>query len=418
MTIDQFINLVPWFVLLVVFLGMSVLQWRVIKALDIALQRQTGTPLQTLPARPVTVPALPAPVAPSTHEPAPVPIPRPLPMPAPAPTPPVPPVVAPKPVSSGVPPWYLWATGEIGFHETGNNQGIQRYIDLAHTGSLGDAWCAIFANAALQSCGIPGSRSPSSQSFRTNVNFVQLSGPALGAIAVFWRGSPSSGLGHVGFYRGEDANNVWVLGGNESDMVQIEAMAKSSATFGLIGYWWPKSVPLPVVGAIRVPAGYPTSIKTPPATPAAPPVSNASVVGAVQTDIVATMFGGQQSAYGGPINDSKPGVALPFHFKGTRPRVRVTNKKLGLSTDCDIVDVGPWNTNDPYWETGKRPQAESGSDLGQTSSGVRKTNGAGIDLTLAAAQNVQIDGKGLVDWAFIDANLAAVASALQTPKVT
>ena len=66
------------------------------------------------------------------------------------------------------------------------------------------------------------------------------------------------------------------------------------------------------------------------------------------------------------------------------------------SIDCAIVDVGPWNTNDPYWQTGARPHAESGTDMTG-----RKTNRAGIDLTLAAAKALQIDGKGLVDWDFI-----------------
>ena len=113
------------------------------------------------------------------------------------------------------------------------------------------------------------------------------------------------------------------------------------------------------------------------------------------------MFGGQQSAYGPAIDDTKPGVALPFRFTGARPRVRVMGKRNGVSIDCDIVDVGPWNINDPYWETGARPQAESGTDLGQVSSQPRKTNKAGIDLTLAAATATQIDGKGLVDWQFI-----------------
>lgn len=387
---NEILTLIPWLVLLLVFLGMCVLQWRVIGALDVALQKATPA------ARPV------------------------IPVPAPAPVVPIrpPTPVAPTPKPTGTPAWYLWALHEIGFHETGNNQGIERYIGLANTGSLGDPWCAIFVNAALEKNNVPGSRSPSSQSFRTNPNFVQLPGPALGAITVFWRGSPSSGLGHVCFYRGEDELNVWGLGGNESDMVQIEAMAKSSASFGLIGYWWPKSVPLPAIDHINMPAGSPTSIKTPPATPAIAPQEQTNVsVGTTQTDIIATIFGGQQSAYGGPISSTVPCVALPFRFKGTRPRVRVTNKKLGLSVDCDIADIGPWNLNDPYWETGMRPQAESGTDLGQTSA-PRKTNGAGIDLNIAAAQNVQIDGKGLVDWAFIDPNLAAVAAALQTPKVT
>jgi uncharacterized protein (TIGR02594 family) len=301
------------------------------------------------------------------------------------------------------PPWFQWGLHEIGFHETGNNQGIDRYIGLAHTGAAGDPWCAIFANAALESCGITGSRSPSSQSFRTNAGFVQLAGPALGAIVVYWRGSQTSGLGHVGFYRGEDANSIWTLGGNENDMVQIEALPKSSASFGLIGYWWPKAVPLPTAGAVMMPAGSPAHVQTPPAdVPSSTPAPAADPSG-IQTSITATMFSGPTSAYGGPIVDDSPGVALPFRFSGPRPRVRVTGKKNGVSVDCDIVDIGPWNIDDPYWQTGTRPQAESGADLGQTTHGVpRKTNKAGIDLTLAAAQACGIDGKGLVSWQFIE----------------
>ena len=48
-----------------------------------------------------------------------------------------------------------------------------------------------------------------------------------GAIVVYWRGTKASGLGHVGFYRGENATSIWTLGGNESDMVEIAALAKA-----------------------------------------------------------------------------------------------------------------------------------------------------------------------------------------------
>jgi hypothetical protein len=78
--------------------------------------------------------------------------------------------------------------------------------------------------------------------------------------------------------------------------------------------------------------------------------------------------------------------------------VRVFNSATGASVDCDIVDVGPWNTDDPYWETGERPQAETGTDRRG-----RRTNLAGIDLTPAAAQAIGIPGKGKVDWEFIGA---------------
>jgi uncharacterized protein (TIGR02594 family) len=397
MSVDLIPELIPWAVLLLVFFGMVAMQWRVINALDQALARLS--PLPAPPVRqPVPVTALPPRPAPPALAP-PVVVPPPAPAPIPVPIPPAPVIAGP---FGTAPAWFQWALHEIGFHETGNNGGIERYISLAHTGSVGDPWCAIFANAALEASGIAGTRSASSQSFRSNPGFIQLSGPALGAITVYWRGTQSSGLGHVGFYRGENASSIWTLGGNENDMVQIEALTKSSGSFGLIGYWWPKSVPLPVVGPVLMPVGSATSVQVPP-VPSTPARTGGP---GRQIGITATMFGSldsgkyQSSAYGGPIIDTSPGVALPFHFPGVRPRVVVYGKN-GASIACDIVDVGPWNTNDPYWETGSRPEAESGTDLGQASNSPRKTNKAGIDLTLAAAQAVGVDGKGLVDWEFI-----------------
>lgn len=119
------------------------------------------------------------------------------------------------------------------------------------------------------------------------------------------------------------------------------------------------------------------------------------------TDIVATEFGGRtdpnNSAYDNHfIDDDEFGVALPFRFKGERPAVRVF--KDGKSVVCEIIDVGPWNINDPYWETGSRPQAETGTD----NTG-RHTNKAGIDLTPAAAQAIGLNGLGKVDWEFVGA---------------
>lgn len=159
------------------------------------------------------------------------------------------------------PPWFAWAAHEIGTREEPGNSGpaIQRYINLAHCGAQGEPWCAIFANACLEANGVPGTRSPGSQSFRSNPKFVRLSGPALGALAVFWRTSRSSGLGHVGFYRGETTNSVYALGGNEADMVQIEPLPKAAGSFGLEGYYWPKSVPLPTIAPVLMPVGAPAT---------------------------------------------------------------------------------------------------------------------------------------------------------------
>ncbi|WP_316188333.1 MULTISPECIES: TIGR02594 family protein [unclassified Bradyrhizobium] len=371
---DILLNLLGKSDLLIVFVGMAYLLAQTNRSLHTVLSDMTrllaGQPPATLkPAAVLASQIAPAPVSP-------------------------PPAVLPAPTAADPAPWMKGAMAQIGFRETGDNHGIDRFIAMAHCGANGDPWCAIFANAMLEQAGVPGTRSASSQSFRSHPGFVKIEAPSRGAIAVFWRGQQGSGLGHVGFYWGEDDTRVWTLGGNENDMVQIEALPKASERFGLIGYWWPTGVAVPTTGPAIMPAGSATRMQSAPGNapaPAAVPAPRAR-----QTTIVATMFGnGEPSAYGGQVDDAKPGVALPFRFAGERPRVRVI--KGARFVDCDIVDVGPWNTNDPYWETGARPQAETGTD-GRG----RRTNRAGIDLTFAAATAVQLDGKGLVDWEFID----------------
>lgn len=119
-------------------------------------------------------------------------------------------------------------------------------------------------------------------------------------------------------------------------------------------------------------------------------------------NIVATVFSGkgdpEPSAYTGRMIDpSKPGVSLPYRFKGKRRKVRVFKRSTELSVVCPIIDVGPWNIDDPYWRAdGGRPQAESGTDRRG-----RRTNLAGIDLTPAAAKAIGLDGLGRVDWEFV-----------------
>lgn len=122
----------------------------------------------------------------------------------------------------------------------------------------------------------------------------------------------------------------------------------------------------------------------------------------VQTNIVCTMFGGaadpNKSAYDGHvITDSELGCALPYRFPGARPKVKVTNRANAKSVVVDVVDVGPWNTNDNWWTLPEgRPQAETGRDMRG-----RKTNLAGIDLTPAADAAIELGGLGKVDFEFV-----------------
>ncbi len=147
------------------------------------------------------------------------------------------------PPASDEPRWLTLARAEIGFHETGDNMGIGKYVSQAGYGAEGEAWCSIFAGAMLKSAGVDTrGMNAMAQSVMSAPGFTKLDAPRLGAICVFWRGSRSSGEGHVGFLvvlPAADAIKISVLGGNENDQVEIESIPINGSTMGLLGYWWP-----------------------------------------------------------------------------------------------------------------------------------------------------------------------------------
>ena len=157
----------------------------------------------------------------------------------------------------GSPAWFQWALHDIGIKERpgrGSTARILEYRTLAQIPLKGDdsdvPWCAIFVNAALESCGIKGSRSGMARSFIHSKQFVRLEKASIGAITVF--SSPRGpSTGHVGFYRGEGAKVIYVLGGNQGDKVSIAPFTKAR----LLGHFWPASLPLPVTGPIKFDAG-------------------------------------------------------------------------------------------------------------------------------------------------------------------
>jgi len=124
-----------------------------------------------------------------------------------------------------------------------------------------------------------------------------------------------------------------------------------------------------------------------------------------QKNIKATVFGGtsevEKSAYSGKrIGTKELVVALPWRFTGRRPKVLVVNRANGVGAEATIEDVGPWNVDDDYWTKGRRPQAESGRCVSGPNKG-RRTNMAGIDLSPALAEQIDIHGIGYVDWSFV-----------------
>lgn len=112
------------------------------------------------------------------------------------------------------------------------------------------AWCGVFAGEVVQKAGFV----PPTLCFRASEwgKFGDpLDEPAYGAILVFTR----SGGGHVGFYDSEDASHYHVLGGNQSDQVNITKIAKNRLT----AVRWPDGVAKPVTGRVFAKLGGPVS---------------------------------------------------------------------------------------------------------------------------------------------------------------
>lgn len=102
------------------------------------------------------------------------------------------------------------------------------------------AWCAAFVGGVLEEEGIRSSRSAAARSYLKWG--VRLKAPAVGAVVVFWRGSPTGWSGHVGFVVGKDTSgNVMVVGGNQGNSVNT----KPFSTSRVLGFFWPAGQPSP-----------------------------------------------------------------------------------------------------------------------------------------------------------------------------
>lgn len=86
------------------------------------------------------------------------------------------------------------------------------------------AWCSAFANFVAKKVGLEYTGKLNARSWLT-VGY-QVTEPAVGDVVVFWRQSKSSWKGHVAFYINEDDKYIYVLGGNQSNMVNVAAYPK------------------------------------------------------------------------------------------------------------------------------------------------------------------------------------------------
>jgi uncharacterized protein (TIGR02594 family) len=98
-------------------------------------------------------------------------------------------------------------------------------------------WCGLFV-AHCVGATLPDEQLPAHPlRARSWEKFGEQSRPQTGAILVFWRGNPSSGNGHVGFYHSEDGQAFHVLGGNQSNEVNLCRVGKNRLTASR----WPRT---------------------------------------------------------------------------------------------------------------------------------------------------------------------------------
>jgi uncharacterized protein (TIGR02594 family) len=83
------------------------------------------------------------------------------------------------------------------------------------------AWCSLLVNYFAKKCGYEYSGKLDARSW-LKMPVVALK-PSIGDVVVLWRESPSSWKGHVGVFINWDEKNIWILGGNQSNQLNISA---------------------------------------------------------------------------------------------------------------------------------------------------------------------------------------------------
>ena len=108
-----------------------------------------------------------------------------------------------------------------------NNPEIMKYFHaIGQDWVQGDetAWCSAFINWCAKESGLEYSGKLNARSWLNLGKKVKTYKDA--DIVVFWRESKTSWKGHVGIPVNEDADSIWCLGGNQSNMVKISPYPK------------------------------------------------------------------------------------------------------------------------------------------------------------------------------------------------
>ena len=136
------------------------------------------------------------------------------------------------------PLWYRIALREMhtGVDEIRGDDHTPRIIEYHAATSLSATtdetpWCSSFVNWCMMKSGEDRTNSAAARSWLRWGS--PLDDPQLGCVVIFSR-PPNPSSGHVAFFVRSEARRVWVLGGNQSNQVNIASYPEDR----LLGYRW------------------------------------------------------------------------------------------------------------------------------------------------------------------------------------
>lgn len=143
-------------------------------------------------------------------------------------------------------PWMDEARRLVGTREVAGPGSNQTILDMAETIDIDYndddiAWCGLFVGHCIGASLGDEPLPVNPLGARKWLKFGEQCNPQLGAVLVFWRVSPEDWRGHVGFYAGEDASHYHVLGGNQSNAVNVKRLPKAR----LLQARWPLTASVP-----------------------------------------------------------------------------------------------------------------------------------------------------------------------------
>lgn len=139
-----------------------------------------------------------------------------------------------------MPPWMAEMHRKMGLHEVRDNAALTAWLKIGQF--LGNPaqlpWCGDAVESVIAKT-LPSEPLPSNPFFAQSwASFGQdVKVPKVGSIGVI-RWSPTSG--HVGIVAGIDGNTVYLLGGNQSNAINVSGFPRSK----FIAFRWPRTYPV------------------------------------------------------------------------------------------------------------------------------------------------------------------------------